>query len=424
MGEFLNAKIRSSALDFKASRDLRTLPAGPLGFAIGGEVRHDKAEYLVNRGLASQASSSGYADAQDQRGSRTIRAIFTEFNVPVIKNLEVNLAGRYDYYTDVGGNFNPKVAVRWQPTPQLLFRGSYNEGFRAPTLYDIYGPQTTTNTAEPWDDPRLCPNGTAVPGANPNLVCDQQQNIRSGGSLDVQPETSRTFSAGVVFEPTRSLTVSADYWDIRLEDQISELAEQTIFGDYQKYQNLFFYNAAGNRLDYVLANTMNLGEVRTRGVDLSLLYRLPRKPWGNMTLTIDGTYVDKYDYQNERGGPFTRNAGRYADETPVFRWRHNATIAWSMAPWTATLTNRYLSGYDDQNDVEPQFEQRVDAYSTWTLSGTYSGNKQIDITAGIKNLFDEDPPYTNQTTTFQQGYDPRYTDPLGRTYYVRATYRF
>ena len=424
LGEFLKAKVNSSALDFKASRDLMALPAGPLGFAIGGEVRHDKAVYAVDRALAGQASSSGYADAQDQRGSRTIRAIFTEVNVPVLKDLEVNLAGRYDYYTDVGGNFNPKVGIRWQPTQQVLVRGSYNQGFRAPTLYDIYGPQTTTNTAEPWDDPVLCPNGSAVPGANPNLVCNQQQNIRSGGSLNLEPETSRTFSAGVVFEPTRSMTISADYWDIKLKDQISELAEQTIFGDYQKYQSLFFYNAAGNRLDYVLANTMNLGEIRTRGVDLSLLYRLPKSQWGNVTLSVDGTYVDKYDYQNERGGPFTENVGRYADETPVFRWRHNASIGLAMAPWAWTLTNRYMSGYDDQNGVDPEFEQRVDAYSTWTLSGTYSGNKQIDVTAGVKNLFDEDPPYTNQTTTFQQGYDPRYADALGRTFYVRATYKF
>ncbi len=424
LGRFLNAKVNSSALDFKASRDLMTMAGGPLGFAIGGEVRHDKAVYLVNRTLAGQASSSGYADAQDQRGSRTIQALFAEVNVPLIKDLEINLAGRYDHYSDVGGNFNPKVALRWQLSPRVLMRGSYNQGFRAPTLYDIYGPQTTTNTAEPWDDPVLCPNGTAVAGANPNLVCNQQQNIRSGGSLNVEPETSRTYSAGIVLEPTRALTLSADYWDILLKDQINELAEQTIFGDYQKYQSLYVYNATRTRLDYVLANTMNLGEIRTRGLDLSLLYRLPRAPWGNLTLTVDGTYVDKYNYQNERGGPFTQNAGRYADENPVFRWRHNASIAWNQAPWTMTLTNRYLSGYDDQNGVDPEFEQRVDAYSTWTLSGTYSGNKDIDVTAGIKNLFDEDPPYTNQTTRFQQGYDPRYTDPLGRTFYVRATYKF
>ena len=104
LGEFLRAKINSSALDFKASRDLMTMAGGPLGFAIGGEVRHDKATYTVDRALAGQASSSGYADAQDQRGSRTIQALFAEVNVPLIKDLEINVAGRYDHYSDVGGN--------------------------------------------------------------------------------------------------------------------------------------------------------------------------------------------------------------------------------------------------------------------------------------------------------------------------------
>ena len=91
-----------------------------------------------------------------------------------------------------------------------------------------------------------------------------------------------------------------------------------------------------------------------------------------------------------------------------------------------TLANRFMSSYDDQNDADiiaPQFWQRVKHYSTWTLSGTWS-NKHVDVTAGVKNLLDEEPPYTNQTTTFQQGYDPRYTDPTGRTIYVRAAYKF
>jgi iron complex outermembrane receptor protein len=423
LGQFLDAKIRSTALDFKASRELMSMRGGQLGAAFGAEVRHDKATYLVNRALAGQASSSGYADAQDQRGARTIRAVFGEVNAPVLPGLEVNFAGRYDYYTDVGGDFNPKVALRWQPVPAFLARASYNQGFRAPTLYDIYGPQTTTNTAEPWDDPRLCPGGVPVAGANPNLVCNQQQNIRQGGNTALAPEKSRTWSAGVVFEPMPSITLSADVWDIKLKDQISALAEQTLFGNFAKYQDLFVYNAAGTRLDYVLATTMNLGEVKTRGVDLSLLWRMPRSRWGNTTLTVDGTYVDRYDYQNEPGGPFTENAGRYADASPVFRWRHNATLSWNMAPWSMALSNRYMSGYDDQNAVDPQFEQRVDNYSVWTLSGTWS-TRQVDFTVGVKNLLDEDPPYTNQVTTFQQGYDPRYTDPLGRTVYVRAAYKF
>ncbi len=167
----------------------------------------------------------------------------------------------------------------------------------------MYGPQSTTNTSDTHDDPLLCPGGAPVPGANPNIVCGQQQNIRQGGNPDLSPERARTWSAGVVFEPLPRLTVSADYWDIRLKDQINALAEQTIFGNFPKYQNLFVYDPGGTRLDYVLDITSNLGQVKTRGVDLALLYRLPRSPIGNFSISLDGTYVNKYDYQNERGGP-------------------------------------------------------------------------------------------------------------------------
>lgn len=425
LGEYVHARIANSVIDARASRELMTLPAGPLGFALGAEFRRDRAKYFVNRGLAGQASSSGYADAQDQSGQRSISAIFTELNVPVIKDLELNFAGRYDYYNDVGGSFNPKVSLRYQPTRQVLVRGSFNRGFRAPTLFDMYGPQTTTNTSDAYDDPRLCPGGVAVPGANPNIVCGQQQFIRGGGNPDLDPERSRTYSAGIVLEPIPSLTLSADYWNIRLKDQISSLAEQSIFGNYARYQNLFVYDPTGTRLDYVLGTTANLGEVRTRGLDLSLLYRMPRNPFGNLSLSIDGTYVNKYDYQNEPGGPFTENAGRYADATPVFRWRHNLLLTLVRGDYTINLANRYMSHYEDQNTaVAPEFANNVDHYSIWSLSTTYTGNKQFELTAGIKNLFDEEPPFTNQVSNFQLGYDPRYTDPLGMTVYMRLTYKF
>ncbi|MDB5918745.1 MAG: TonB-dependent receptor [Massilia sp.] len=424
IGRFLNARINSSAIDFHASRELMTLPAGPLSFALGAEWRHDKATYTVNRDLAGQASSSGYAGALDQSGSRNIAAVFTEVNVPIIKDLELNAAGRYDRYSDVGGRFNPKVSLRYQPTRQLLLRSSYNRGFRAPTLFDLYGPQTVTFSSDQYDDPRLCPGGVPAPGADPSISCGQQQFIQQGGNPNLTPEKSRTYSIGAVFEPIPSFTASVDYWDIKLKDQINALPEQTIFGNIPKYQNLFNYNAAGTRLNFVTDVTSNLGEVKTRGLDLSFLWRLPKNPWGNFTVNIDGTYVNRYDYQNERGGPFIQNAGRYADATPVFRWRHNLLLSWAQGDWTVNLANRYNSHYIDQNAVDPEFARSVKHWSMWTLSGTYTGNRNVDFTAGVKNLFDQDPPYSNQITNFQQGYDPRYTDPLGATVFMRVTYKF
>ena len=423
-GEYLNAKMTNTGVDAKISREIYDLPAGAVGFAVGTEFRNEKAEYNINTALASQASSSGYAEAKDQSGSRNIGAIFSELSVPILKSLELSLAARYDHYNDVGGSFNPKIGLRWQPTSQVLFRGSYNTGFRAPTLYDLHGPMSKTFTAGKYNDPRLCPGGTPVPGADKNTACATQQYIRTGGNPEIKPEKSKTFSAGVVIEPVKSVTVSVDYFQIRLRDKIGTVAEQTLFGDYDKYKNNFVYSADGRSLDYVVANLDNLGEMHTAGVDLGLNWRLPRSEYGNFTFAFDGTWVQKYEYQNERNGAYVQNVGVYADNGPVFRWRHNASLQWNLGKWNATLANKYMSGYQDMNDVDDQFVQKVKPYSIWSLSGMYAGFKNTEVTVGVKNLLNENPPFTNQYNTFQTGYDPRFADPLGRTFYVRATYKF
>ena len=78
----------------------------------------------------------------------------------------------------------------------------------------------------------------------------------------------------------------------------------------------------------------------------------------------------------------------------------------------------------DQNQVDPEFINKVDSYQLWNLSGTYTGFKGLSLTAGIKNIADKDPPFTNQGTTFQQGYDPRFTDPIGRALFLRGSFTF
>jgi iron complex outermembrane receptor protein len=423
-GEYLAAKMTSIGIDGKISREIYQLPAGGVGFAVGSEFRHDKAAYDVNTALASQASSSGYADAQDQAGQRNIAALYSELSVPLAKTVELSAAARYDHYNDVGGSFNPKIGLRWEASKQLMLRTSYNTGFRAPTLYDLHGPATSTFTSNAYDDPLLCPGGVAAAGANPNVACNQQQYIRSGGNLNLKPEKSKTFALGAVFEPSNALSLSLDYFNIKIRDKIGTVAESTIFDNYAKYQSYFVYAADGKTLQYVNAVLDNLGEVKTSGIDTSLRWKLPRSAAGDFVFQFDGTWVHSYKYQNETGGEFVENVGVYGDNAPVFRWKHNATLSWKKGVWSASFANKYLSGYQDQNDVDAAYYHHVRAYSTYSMSGSYTGIKHTDLTIGIKNLFDSNPPYTNQGTTFQSGYDPRYTDPLGRTFYIKATYKF
>ena len=191
-----------------------------------------------------------------------------------------------------------------------------------------------------------------------------------------------------------------------------------------RYQDRFLRNPDGTPYA-ILDLKENLGKVNTDGLDVSLSLRSGNNPYGNFSLTVDGTYVHKYEYQDERGGAYTQNVGRYAANNPVFRWKHNAALNWRLGVWSATLAQSYKSGYTDQNlGIATQFLNDVPSYSLWNLSGTYTGFKGVSLTAGVKNLFDKEPPFSNQGTLFQKGYDPRYTDAVGRAIYLRGSYTF
>ncbi|RSZ55621.1 TonB-dependent receptor [Massilia atriviolacea] len=422
-GRVQSAEVKNTAFDFKASRDIMAMGGGQMAVAVGTEIRRETADFNVNRAIAGQASSSGLSGSLSKSGSRNIQAVFTELNLPFTKELEIQLAARYDRYSDVGNTTNPKIGLRYQPMPQLLVRGSASTGFRAPTLFEKNGPPSRNDTNDSYNDPILCPGGKPQPGSNPLRDCDLQQFKLQGGNINLKPEKSKSFSFGAVIEPIPSVTIAADYWNIQLKDKIAALPEQTIYGNYEKYKALFlrFPDGSPNAIENFLNN---LGEVKTDGVDLSATLRLPRTSFGNFTVTMDGTYVHKYDYQNERNGEFIHNVGRYADMAPVFRWQHTAALNWSNGPWGVNLSQSFKSSYQDQNQVADEFKHKVEAYSLLNLSGSYSGIQGLTLTAGLKNLLDEQPPFSNQGTLFQKGYDPRFSDPIGRAVYLRASYAF
>ena len=421
-GEVQNAKVTTTGIDLKASRELMQLEGGPLALALGAELRREKAQFNVNREIAGQASSSGLSGSLSKNGERDIEAVFGELNLPLLKNLEVQLAARFDHYSDAGSTTNPKIGLRYQASDRLVLRGSASTGFRAPTLFEKNAPPSRNDTNDSYDDPILCPGGVPQPGANPLRDCDLQQYKLQGGNENLKPEKSKTFAFGIVLEPLREVTVAIDYWNIHLKDKIASLPEQSIFGNYEKYKALFLRNPDGSP-NAILDLNDNLGKVKTDGVDVSLNARLWRGAYGEVSASVDGTWIHKYDYQNERDGEFIHNVGRYADNNPVFRWKHTATLNWRSGAWGATVSQAYKSGYTDQNSVEAAYRHDVSSYSLVNVSGSYARQGWL-LTAGVKNLFDREPPFSNQGTLFQKGYDPRYTDPVGRAWYLRGSYTF
>ena len=239
-----------------------------------------------------------------------------------------------------------------------------------------------------------------------------------------------------MFEPNARFSFGIDFWWFRLENSINVVAEQAIFGDPAKYSSRFFRcsqasPALRDTIDvclnfptfdpiaFIHQPTENLGNINTNGLDINLRFRSAPTPYGQFGVALDGTYIDKYEFQREKGGVYIQNVGNYGDTAPIFRWQHILTFSYANGPWSGHLVNKYKAGYEDQTPPN-----QVGDYSTWDLFGTWTGLKGLTITAGIRNLFDQDPPFTNQDTTFQRGYDPRFTDPLGCTFLVRASYKF
>jgi iron complex outermembrane receptor protein len=301
-------------------------------------------------------------------------------------------------------------------------RGSLTTGFRAPTLYDLNGPVQDSITSTQYDDPLLCPGGVAKPGANPNISCHMNLPTRAGGNPELKPERARSYSLGVVLEPSPRLTMSLDYAKIKVDDLVGAvLYEEIIMGDFDKYRDRFHYNAAGTALDYINVSSLgNAGERMTQVFDLTAQWRQPVSGWGQFDAWFNGTWVWKDTYET-LDGDFPDNLNVY---NGTVRWRHNAAVRWSDGPWSATLSQRYSGGYADQNTVAEQFRGRVKANSIWTLAASYTGIPKVTLAAGVKNLLNTDPPFSNQTPNTQTGYDPRYSDPIGRALYLRASYKF
>jgi iron complex outermembrane receptor protein len=434
------SKSTYSGIDGTISRPLMALGGGDLALAIGADLHRDTNEDHK----LSQAFDITYAKAVpgDAKSSRTITGLFAELDAPITKELSVDAAVRLDRYSDFGSSINPKISFRYQPTKSLMFRGSANTGFRAPTLFDRYGYRTTianTTTSARWDDPVQCPGGTpgvagtgtAQPGLVAADVCNAKLNKMTGSNPEVKPEKSVGGTLGVVFEPTRTITVSADYWMINMKDMLANLPEQSYFTDYNHYQSMFVRNADGS-LAYINNVVMNLGGQKAAGIDVTGNWQLPKTSFGTFKVGLDGTYLTRFDNQLEPGGAWTSNIAQFgtanngtSSSFPVLtpRWKHSLRLNWQNGAWGSQLTQNYSTGYTDQNLVAQQYWRNIDSYSTWNLTVSYSGIPHVAITAGVTNLFDKAPPTTNHSG-YTFGYLSSAGSPIGRAFNLRGTYNF
>jgi iron complex outermembrane receptor protein len=433
-GNIMNAKGISKGADIKLSREVGDwLNTGhQAGLAVGAQYEHQEFRSAANTEFAEKVIASTGIDPNTlNEGSRSVSAFFSELNVPVLKNLDVTAAFRYDKYSDFGHTTNPKFSFVYRPAGSLLLRGSYSKGFRAPSLYEINAANSYTNAANTLDDPINCPGGVPAPGKSAAANCGQQFQVLNGGNKQLSPERSKNGTLGIVWEPINNLSLSADYWAIRLTQQISNLQDYDVLSDPVTFAPYYHRNPSGDlavdgsqcpnpiTCGYLDLRTQNLGDMNTNGVDLSATYKLRTKDYGVFNFAYNGTWVHKYEYQNFVGDEMHQNVGVFSGNGPIFRWQNTVNVNWSQGKFGAGVSGHYKSGYLDQDA-----ENHVASYTTFDGYGSWEAIKGLTLTAGVRNMFDREPPLSYQTAAFQAGYDPRYTDPTGRTMYVRATYNF
>ncbi len=429
VGDTFNGTSKNTGVQAKASAEVLRLPAGPLAVAFGAEARRETLDQVPEPVLATGDLSGFGGNILPVHGSRNIRAFFAEANVPLLKGLEATVAVRSDRYSDFGSTTNPKVSFRWEATKAFLVRASYGEGFLAPSLYQLFTPNISSVTATGQSDPIRCPvtNDTG-------LDCATQFSITFGGNPDLKPETSKHESAGFVLEPWAGTSVAVDYFRVRLKDAITNgIPYATILGDLDQYGYLVTRGPADpafpglpGRITNILQTYINLGALHIEGVDLDFRYKTPARPWGRLRLDVSGTYYIRNDAQNLDGSysGFVSNQNAAVVTGVVPRWKHYASVTWDSGPWSATLGNTFQSGYVDVLPDGNGNLRRVSSMSLWDLQGTYRGWRNVALTVGVKNLFDTDPPQSNQGNSFQVGFDPSYYDPRARFVYASLGYTF
>ncbi|MRW94731.1 TonB-dependent receptor [Duganella sp. FT80W] len=423
--EVRHARGVMDSVDFKISHPVGTLGGGDAAMAVGGELRREKTSYNPSALLMSDNINNDFAPegGESTSYSRTVQAIYGELLLPFTKQWEAQLSARYDHYQVVGGAASPKVGLSYMPTNTMLFRASAGRGFRAPSMTDLYRPMQVSATAT-LPDPVYCAT------VDNNLAdCADNWETHRYSNANLKPEHSRQFSVGMVLQPSKQVSLSLDYWNIKRTDLISEIGDDVILANPVKYADLIHRDEDGY-IEYIDLRKENRGAQKAAGLDLTIDFKGVKTWAGNFGGRLTGTYVTDSKIQNAPGDAYVSNLGRFVTDGVVQRWRHTITFDWDKGPYSASLSNTYSSGYDDQNsaiDVDSGTvvaPNRVKAYSLWDLSGAWQATKALKLRAGIQNMFNTAPPYSNQAYYFISGYDPTYTDPRGRRFYASVNYAF
>lgn len=409
------------------------LPAGEAEFASGFEFRREKLHTQSDqRVLGDQLIGGEFGDA---RGSRNNVEMYLESLMPLAKDqpgiykLEANASFRLTYTTNFTARLNPKLALRYSPIEDLMFRASLSTGFRAPSLFELHK-VPNSRQALLRDPCAALESGDGLPGC-PSVTdgLRAQYAVISGGNEELQPEKSENVSIGFLYTPSglENFTFSLDLYAINVDQVIGSSAQfflnqNALTG---RFGDRVLRNADGELISLIASNK-NLGSRQLRGADMDVSWRVFIASWGTLGVNLSGAYINSHRFKLDSMLESVELAGTFTDEAAegsgsIPEWKSRLNLFWQFGRWEFSLASMHVSSLEEQ--VLSQDPVRDSgAWSREDLQVSYRFNSgQSLVTLGAENIFDQMPPFLG--TAFNDNFDVRTHDSTGRFIYARLSHR-
>ncbi|MBE0379544.1 TonB-dependent receptor domain-containing protein [Pseudoalteromonas prydzensis] len=403
------------------------LPGGTIGVALGAEHRLESGFY--NPGDLAQTGASSTNKSLPTNGSYTSDDFYVETILPVLDNLEVDLAARYSDHEIVGGETTWNAGIQYSPIDTLKLRASAATAIRTPNIADLFGGrgETFATVTDPCsgvtasDTGNVAQNCLSIPEVAARVAATgsfQLTQIEAqstggfvGGNEEVKSETADTYSLGVVWQVTDEFSLTVDYYDISVEDAISTTSRTTVLNRcFDVSSSEFDPSCSGNALRdkngalvEVNSGTGNENNIETSGIDIELAYKLDTDV-GTFGANLLWNHLRQYDITGIESGETIEYAGQVY--TPDNRANLNLNygfedfnFSWRMRYWDRSVDS-VDGGNFNYTDFTPLVEyNEFPSVVYHDISGTYSFSDSTDVTLTIRNLFDKQPPVANQSSS-------------------------
>ena len=415
-----------------------------VGFAVGTEYRRERLQRNTDMAFQTGDLAGQGGATLPTQGAYDLYELFGEARIPLVQdrpffhNLSAEVGYRWSDYSLGFSTDTYKLAGEWSPTPDVRFRGGYNRAVRAPNVVELFSTLNVVlngstdpceGTTPTWTLDQCARTGvTAAQYGNivPNLA--GQYNGQVGGNPDLQPETSDTYSVGVVFTPAfiPGFSASVDWYRIKLKDRIGQIGQDVTLERCAATGDAFFCGlirrAPGtgslwlSQNGYIVDTTFNTGALEVEGVDVEANYRFDfgdfgatrgLDRFGGLSFNFQGSWLDKYAITTLPGDEPFDCAGLYgtvctgsavSTGAPLVEWRHKLRATW-RTPWNVELSGtwRHISGVD----VDAEFsgashgrgpDARLGSQNYFDLAGTWGVRENVTLRFGVNNLFDKEPP--------------------------------